>query len=59
MKQAMFWEGIGNDRVLCLLCPQKCVIADGKRGFCRVRHNDREYYILLITARFHHTVLTL
>ena len=40
MKQAMFWEGIGNDRVLCLLCPQKCVIADGKRGFCRVRQNN-------------------
>ncbi len=40
MKQAMFWEDTGSNRVQCLLCPQKCVIADGKRGFCRVRQND-------------------
>ncbi|WP_418791459.1 AmmeMemoRadiSam system radical SAM enzyme [Phosphitispora sp. TUW77] len=40
MKQAMLWENIGNDKIRCLLCPQKCVITEGKKGFCRVRHNN-------------------
>ena len=41
MKQAMFWETKGDNRVKCLLCPQGCVIDDGKRGFCRVRENNQ------------------
>ncbi len=40
MKQAMFWEKTGDDKVQCLLCPQKCVIAPGRKGFCRVRLNS-------------------
>ncbi len=40
MKQAMFWEKRGEEKVQCLLCPQKCVIAPGKKGFCRVRLNE-------------------
>ncbi len=39
MKEALFYERRGGDKVHCLLCPQDCTIADGKRGFCRVRHN--------------------
>lgn len=37
----MFWESHGEDgKVQCLLCPQKCIIAGGRTGFCRVRRND-------------------
>lgn len=40
MNQAMFWEKAKDDKVQCLLCPQGCLIADGKKGFCRVRQNS-------------------
>ncbi len=39
MQQALFWEKTDNKKVQCLLCPQKCVIAAGRKGFCRVREN--------------------
>jgi len=40
MHPAMFWEKSKDDKVQCLLCPQKCVIAPGRNGFCRVRQNE-------------------
>ncbi len=39
MKEAMFFEKLGNNRVKCHLCRHHCVIDDGKRGICRVREN--------------------
>lgn len=39
MKEALFYEKAGEGKVHCLLCPQDCMIATGKRGFCRVRVN--------------------
>jgi pyruvate formate lyase activating enzyme len=39
MKEALFYEKREDGKVHCLLCPQDCTIADGKRGFCRVRRN--------------------
>ncbi|MBN1290083.1 MAG: AmmeMemoRadiSam system radical SAM enzyme [Actinobacteria bacterium] len=39
MKEALFYEPLGGNRVHCLLCPQDCVIAPGRTGFCRVRVN--------------------
>jgi pyruvate formate lyase activating enzyme len=38
-KEAMFYEKDHGGSVRCLLCPRECVIADGKRGFCRNREN--------------------
>lgn len=41
MKEALFWaKKDGSDRIQCLLCPQRCVIAEGRQGFCRVRRNE-------------------
>ncbi|MBD3378930.1 MAG: AmmeMemoRadiSam system radical SAM enzyme [Candidatus Omnitrophica bacterium] len=37
MKEALFYEKMGSEHVRCLLCPNECVLADGQRGFCRVR----------------------
>ncbi len=37
-REAMYWEAEG-ERVRCQLCPQRCLIADGKRGVCAVREN--------------------
>lgn len=37
--EARFYEKLKDGRVKCLLCPHKCVISDGKTGYCRVRRN--------------------
>jgi pyruvate formate lyase activating enzyme len=39
-RPAMFWEKLPQERVRCLLCPRKCVIAPGRTGFCRARKNE-------------------
>ena len=39
MKEALFYERLEGEKVHCLLCPQDCVIASGKKGFCQVRVN--------------------
>jgi pyruvate formate lyase activating enzyme len=39
MKEALYYERQEDGKVHCLLCPQDCVIANGKRGFCQVRIN--------------------
>lgn len=39
LKEAMYYEKLGDKRVLCRLCPHQCRIAPGKYGICRVRNN--------------------
>jgi len=39
MKEAVYYEKLGDGKVHCHLCPQECKINDGKRGFCMVRSN--------------------
>ncbi|MDI6830991.1 MAG: AmmeMemoRadiSam system radical SAM enzyme [Actinomycetota bacterium] len=39
MKEALYYEKAEEGRVHCLLCPQDCVIAESRRGFCKVRVN--------------------
>ncbi|WP_456395593.1 AmmeMemoRadiSam system radical SAM enzyme [Thermococcus sp.] len=39
MREAMYWERIGDDTVRCRLCPLNCIISEGRRGSCRVREN--------------------
>ena len=33
------WWHIENEHVICDLCPRRCVLKDGDRGFCFVRKN--------------------
>jgi len=40
MKEALYYQRLEDGKVHCLLCPQDCVIAEGKRGFCGVRVNQ-------------------
>lgn len=40
MKEALYYQRLEDGKVHCLLCPQDCVIAGGKRGFCGVRVNQ-------------------
>ena len=39
LKEALFWKDAGEGRVQCFLCPRKCQIPQGQRGFCRARKN--------------------
>ncbi len=36
----MLYEKLSQDKVKCDLCGRRCIIADGKVGFCLVRKND-------------------
>ncbi|HSW67628.1 MAG TPA: AmmeMemoRadiSam system radical SAM enzyme [Bacteroidales bacterium] len=38
--EAMWYTQLGFNNVRCDLCPRKCIITDGGRGFCRVRENQ-------------------
>jgi pyruvate formate lyase activating enzyme len=47
-RRARHYEKLGNKMVRCLVCPRKCVVPEGQRGYCRVRENtDGEYYTLV------------
>jgi pyruvate formate lyase activating enzyme len=39
MKEAMFYEKVGEGKVQCGLCRHHCLIAAGRRGLCGVREN--------------------
>ena len=39
MREAMLYERLADNRVRCNLCGRRCVIPDGRFGFCRVRKN--------------------
>jgi len=39
MKEAMLYTKRVDGKTECMLCSRRCVIADGKRGFCNVRLN--------------------
>ncbi|MDD5255185.1 MAG: AmmeMemoRadiSam system radical SAM enzyme, partial [Candidatus Omnitrophica bacterium] len=41
LKEALFYRKLEGNAVQCLLCPRRCVIADGRRGFCGVRENKK------------------
>jgi pyruvate formate lyase activating enzyme len=44
---ASYWESLDGNLVRCGLCPRRCVVAPGGRGYCEVRENrDGVYYTL-------------
>jgi len=53
IREAMYWKPLEGEagkaeKVGCLLCPQACKIAPGKRGLCTVRENrDGKLYTLV------------
>jgi pyruvate formate lyase activating enzyme len=38
---ALYWKKEPDGKIRCLLCPNDCVIAEGRHGICRVRFNLR------------------
>ncbi len=48
MKEAMFYERLGDRKVRCYLCAKHCIISPSKRGICAVRENiDGTLYSLV------------
>ena len=46
-REASYWESLEDGRVRCGLCPRRCVVPPGGRGYCGVRENrDGTYYTL-------------
>jgi pyruvate formate lyase activating enzyme len=39
VREASFYEKVGENKVRCRLCRHLCLITDGKRGICGVREN--------------------
>ncbi len=37
--EALFYQAEDDNKISCCLCPHRCVIADGKFGYCGVRKN--------------------
>jgi pyruvate formate lyase activating enzyme len=40
VREARYWEPIGDGRVRCTLCPRDCRLREGQAGFCFVRENQ-------------------
>ena len=47
-KLSPYFTSLGGGRIQCELCPRRCLVPKGERGFCRVRENrDGQYYSLV------------
>ena len=51
MKEAILYGRAGDNEVNCHLCSRRCRIADGRRGFCRVRENRAGTLYSLVYGR--------
>ena len=38
-KLALYWQKVKDNIIQCVLCPRRCVLDAGQRGFCTVRIN--------------------
>ncbi|OGW75794.1 MAG: AmmeMemoRadiSam system radical SAM enzyme [Omnitrophica bacterium RBG_13_46_9] len=36
-KEALYYNTLDKETVICLLCPRQCVLKNGQRSFCKVR----------------------
>ena len=46
-KLSPYFESLEGGRIRCELCPRRCEVEKGERGYCRVRENvDGQYYSL-------------
>ena len=51
LKEALYYEKLEGKAVQCGLCPRKCVLAEGRRGFCGVRKNRDGVLYSLVYAK--------
>ncbi len=46
-----WWRALDDGRIECLLCPRRCKLRDGQRGFCFVRQADAGRIVLTTYGR--------
>ena len=51
LHEASYYFKLDNKQVNCVLCPRRCIIPDGKRGFCGVRENRGGILYSLVYAK--------
>jgi pyruvate formate lyase activating enzyme len=51
LKEALFYDKLDNNAVQCQLCPRRCALPDGARGFCRARQNFGGKLYTLVYAK--------
>ena len=51
LKQALFYQKLDNKTVQCQLCPRRCIIPVGRRGFCGTRENQNGQLYTLVYAK--------
>lgn len=51
LREAMFWQEIGDGKIRCELCFRNCIISAGSRGTCRVRENINGRLYSLVHSR--------
>jgi pyruvate formate lyase activating enzyme len=51
MKEAMFYEKLGEMKVQCALCAHSCIIHQGRRGICGVRENKEGILYSLVYGK--------
>ncbi|MDD2680092.1 MAG: AmmeMemoRadiSam system radical SAM enzyme [Candidatus Omnitrophica bacterium] len=51
LKEASFYQRLDQKTVQCQLCPRRCVIPEGRRGYCGVRQNHNGILYTLVYAR--------
>ena len=39
VREALLYEKIREDKVRCILCERRCILASGQKGFCKTRIN--------------------
>jgi pyruvate formate lyase activating enzyme len=49
--RARHWTTTADGRVECRLCPRRCAVADGERGYCGVRRNTAGTLFTLVHSR--------
>jgi pyruvate formate lyase activating enzyme len=44
-REAMFYKNLDEETIQCQLCPRRCTLSEGMRGFCRARepHEGKHY----------------
>ncbi len=51
LADARYYRKLPQQTVQCQLCPRQCLVAEGKRGHCRVRENRGGKYYTLVHSR--------
>jgi pyruvate formate lyase activating enzyme len=50
-EEVRYYKQLDNEKVNCQLCFRRCVVSEGKRGFCRNRENQGGKYYTLVYSR--------